>query len=137
VSGKSPAPMREAPPPCRLIREGNNAVPAYALSDIDTRMSIEKELKAAGVIKKGNFKLRSGKISNFYIDKDRIYGNNVLLRKIIEGMSLEIIFNVGSNRFDVIVVPETGGIVLASPLAYKIWKEICICEKTRRRYNDI
>ena len=130
INKKSTRPPRAPlPPPCRLIREGHGPVPVYDSTYATPPIFIEKELEAAGVIKKGNFKLRSGKTSTFYIDKDKIYGNDRLFKNIIDYMALEIIFKLSSSCFDVIVGPETGGIVLASPLAYKFGKKFAFAKK--------
>lgn len=94
---------------------------------------LKKNLKDMGVIKEGTFILRSGKKSNFYIDKDLIYSNPELFKKIIDHLKCKIIFNVNTEKFDVIVGPEKGGLVLSAPIALEFNKIFAFTEKKIRQ----
>lgn len=90
-------------------------------------MQLKKELTKAGVLLKGNFTLRSGKGSQIYIEKDLIYCNPELFKKVVDKMILTI--GLGPENFDVIVGPEFGGLILAVPLALELNKILAFTEK--------
>lgn len=71
-----------------------------------------------GVIREGHIKLRSGKHSDRYIYKEKIFENQVWLRDI--AVSLKEFAD--PFKPDIIAGPESGGAVLAEALA----KEMCV-----------
>lgn len=126
-------PSPPAPPPKRLIKEGVGIVieetKASRSSYMPAATNLKKTLIKEGVVEKGTFTLRSGKISNIYINKDKIYCNPELFKEVLEQLMLKIIFGVETKNFSVIVGPEKGGLVLASPLAFSLNKIFAFTEK--------
>lgn len=76
------------------------------------------------VIKKGHFKLTSGKHSNQYINKDAIYSNPILFNKVI--MKMVRCLDPYINTFDVITGPAIAGAVLAAPISVQLFNKIFV-----------
>lgn len=90
-----------------------------------------KALASAGCIEFGNFILRSGKSSKVYIDIRRLYSNPRELRVIVEGI-IEIL---GGIEFDVLCGIATGGLPLASVVAYEVGKPLIYLRKEKKKYG--
>lgn len=75
--------------------------------------NLEGLLIESSVVIKGHFKLRSGKHSGSYINKDLIYSNPKLFALVLD----ELGKRVASLNFDILVGVPMAGIVLASPLS--------------------
>jgi orotate phosphoribosyltransferase len=78
----------------------------------------------------GEFKLRSGIISNEYFDKYQFESDPVLLTAIAEHLSKKIFFD-----FDILSGLEVGGIPIATLLATKINKPIVFVRKKAKEYG--
>lgn len=70
-------------------------------------------LEEHGVIKRGHFKLSSGRHSNTYINKDSAYCIPELFKEIFVRMLMEVTM----YQHDVITGPALAGAVLAAPLS--------------------
>jgi len=79
---------------------------------------------------KGNFILKSGKISNYYIDKYLFESDISLLDKITDLMIEKI-----PEDIDRIAGMELGGIPLATILSYKLKKPLLFIRKERKEYG--
>jgi len=79
---------------------------------------------------KGEFLLRSGKISNEYFDKYQFEADPLLLNAIAEQFK-ELI----SDEFDYIGALEMGGIPLATALALKLNKQLVFVRKHAKEYG--
>ena len=80
-----------------------------------------------GVIKKGHFKLTSGKHSAQYINKDTIYSNPLLFLKVMEMMHEKI--KKYEDIFNVVTGPAIAGAILAVPIALVMHKIFVYPEK--------
>jgi len=78
----------------------------------------------------GNFKLRSGKISNIYFDKYLFESNPILLVEIAEHLSQKIPANT-----DILAGLETGGIPLATALSLKTQLPVVFVRKQAKPYG--
>lgn len=81
-------------------------------------MSLEQDYQSLGIIKKGHFKLTSGRHSQFYVDKDKIYRSPVfsstvnMLAVICKDLDLP-------NKF-VVTGPAVAGAVLAAAVWHNL-----------------
>jgi orotate phosphoribosyltransferase len=78
----------------------------------------------------GNFKLRSGKISNEYFDKYRLESNPNLLNTIAEHLKKMI-----PPETEVLAGLEMGGIPIATALSLKTGIPICFVRKSPKTYG--
>ena len=90
-------------------------------------MNLVDHLKKENVILEGHFKLRSGKHSNLYVNKDAIYCNPVLFPKVMTQL-LDLI-QEKFDDFDIITGPAIAGAVLAAPLSLVLHKTFVYPEK--------
>ena len=81
-------------------------------------------LKAHDIIKEGHFKLTSGRHSNSYINKDAIYCNPFLYRKVYTEMWQMI--KKYENNIDLVTGPAIAGAILAQPLASLLGDKIFV-----------
>lgn len=90
----------------------------------------KKMLEEAGVIKKGHFKLTSGRHSDTYINKDGIYCNPELFERTAFLLEREVGdgYN-GIAAVDVITGPALAGAILAAPIALRTGKIFVYPEK--------
>jgi len=79
------------------------------------------------IIKHGHFLLTHGDHSDTYINKDAIYCNQDLFRRIIFEI-IELIKPYKKN-FDVVVGPAVAGSLLASPISILLNKDLAYTEK--------
>lgn len=77
-------------------------------------MNLKYELKALGVIERGDFKLRNGSSSNIFFNIKKAYGYPKLLEKIVEELSG--LFNKDVNC---VAASGYGGIPLAVAISQK------------------
>jgi len=80
-----------------------------------------------GIVEDGHFVLNSGKHTNKYIYKDKIYCNAKLFGECVNGLT-NLIINSGVDM-DCIVSPSAGGVVLGSPVAVDLVKPLIYGEK--------
>jgi len=86
-------------------------------------IEIEKVLDRNGVIEHGDFVLSSGFKTKKYINKHKIYRDRKLFTWVIHSLSDMITNEIGTHRFETIVGPEHGGMILASALAFHLDKD--------------
>ena len=77
-------------------------------------MNLKHELKALGVIEKGDFKLRNGSNSNIYFNIKKAYGYPQLLEKIAEEL-----FDLIDKSITCVAASGYGGIPLAVAISQK------------------
>jgi orotate phosphoribosyltransferase len=90
-------------------------------------MDLIDQMKQENIIMEGHFKLRSGKHSNFYINKDSIYSNPELFSRVGIGLVEKIQQNF--NDYDIITGPAIAGAILASPISIILNKTFVYPEK--------
>jgi len=91
-------------------------------------MNLDEQLQNNNVILTGHFKLSSGKHSDTYINKDRIYCNAELFRIVIKNMEHMIKENF-VFKYDVITGPAVAGAILASPISMFLRTDFVYPEK--------
>jgi len=90
---------------------------------------ILKRLEEKKVLRTGHYILKSGKHTGEYIDKERVYMHayDSLLSDICKNMAYAV-YDSGVIDIDVVVAPETGGILLqylvAGHLSFMIGKDV-------------
>ncbi len=77
-----------------------------------------------GVLSYGEFTLSSGKKSSYYIDLRIIPSFPHQFRKMIKHLQNSITEDIGLDNFDTIASIPTGGLVIASALAFEILKPL-------------
>ena len=77
-----------------------------------------------GVLKFGDFTLSSGKKSSYYIDLRLIPSFPHQFRKMIKHLQNSITEDIGLDNFDSVASIPTGGLVIASALAFEILKPL-------------
>lgn len=98
-------------------------------------MSLSKAIEDAGFVHDGHFKLRSGKHSNKYIDKDLILTNPSLFGSVTEEFKCKVIlkkeasFTNKQNNNLVIAGPAIAGAIFSSALAYSMHLPLVYPEK--------
>jgi len=95
---------------------------------MDNIIDMYELLKKGNVILEGHFKLRSGRHSNLYINKDSIYKNYHLFFTTISEMAHKILHS--GVTFDIMTGPAIAGAILAAPLSIKMRKTFVYPEKT-------
>ncbi|MCH8834277.1 MAG: orotate phosphoribosyltransferase [Thaumarchaeota archaeon] len=92
-------------------------------------------LHEKGAIKFGDFTLSSGKKSFYYVDLRMIASFPHQFRKMIKHLQNQIIEKVGLENFDYIVSIPTGGLVIASSLAFEIVKPLIYVRNKPKEYG--
>ena len=77
-----------------------------------------------GVLRFGDFTLSSGKKSSYYIDLRIIPSFPHQFRKMIKHLQNSITEDIGLDNFDSLASIPTGGLVIASALAFEILKPL-------------
>ena len=77
-----------------------------------------------GVLRFGDFTLSSGKKSSYYIDLRIIPSFPHQFRKMIKRLQNSITEDIGLDNFDSVASIPTGGLVIASALAFEILKPL-------------
>ena len=90
-------------------------------------MDLKKRFYEDGIIVDGHFKLNSGKHTDKYIYKDKIYCNGKLFCECIDELT-NMIFKSDLN-IDCVASPSAGGVVLGSPIAVNLNKPLIYGEK--------
>jgi len=80
------------------------------------------------VILNGHFLLTSGKHSDTYISKDKVYCNPILFRDVVD----DIINRIRYLKYDVITGPAIAGAVLAAPISVLTGKIFVYPEKIEK-----
>ena len=80
-----------------------------------------------GIVVDGHFELNSGKHTDKYIYKDKIYCNIDLFEVCVDALT-ELI-KMTDAEFDCVASPSAGGVVLGSPIALNVNKPLIYGEK--------
>jgi len=88
-----------------------------------------------GVIKFGNFTLSSGKKSSFYVDLRIVPSFPNQFRKMIKNIQAMINADIGQDDFDGFVSIPTGGLVVASALAFETLKPLIYVRNKPKSYG--
>ena len=93
------------------------------------RSKLAKRINDASYLK-GQFRLRSGKISSFYWDKYRFESDPILLAEIVDELEKLL-----PESFDKLAGLELGGIPLATGLSLKIGRPCLFVRKNAKTYG--
>ncbi|MFM7796671.1 MAG: orotate phosphoribosyltransferase [Candidatus Nitrosotenuis sp.] len=88
-----------------------------------------------GIIKFGEFKLASGKSSSYYVDLRLVPSYPHQFRRMIKHLQDMISEQIGFENFDTIGSVPTGGLVIASSLAYELVKPIVYVRSQAKDYG--
>ncbi len=92
-------------------------------------------LHEKGAIKFGDFTLSSGKKSSYYVDLRMVASFPHQFRKMIKHLQNQIIEKIGLENFDCIVSIPTGGLVIASSLAFETVKPLIYVRNKPKEYG--
>jgi orotate phosphoribosyltransferase len=92
-------------------------------------------LHSKGAIKFGDFTLASGKKSSYYIDLRVVPSFPHEYRKMIKHLQNQISTKIGFEKFDSLVSVPTGGLVIASSLAFEIVKPLIYVRNKPKDYG--
>lgn len=92
-------------------------------------------LHSKGAIKFGDFILASGKKSSYYIDLRVVPSYPHEFRKMIKHLQSQISTQIGFESFDALVSVPTGGLVIASSLAFEIVKPLIYVRNKPKDYG--
>jgi len=95
-----------------------------------TRIELAKKIYDVAYLK-GEFLLRSGKISNEYFDKYQFESSPILLNSITK----EFIPIISKLSFDYLAALEMGGIPIATAISLEINKEVVFVRKKAKEYG--
>ena len=88
-----------------------------------------------GIIKFGEFKLASGKSSSYYVDLRLVPSYPHQFRRMIKHLQNMIAEQIGFDNFDIVGSVPTGGLVIASSLAYELVKPIVYVRSQAKDYG--
>ena len=89
--------------------------------------NLEKRFYKEEIVVDGHFKLNSGKHTDKYIYKDKIYCNADLFEDCVD--RLTHLINKSKIEVDCVASPSAGGVVLGSPIAINLGKPLVYGEK--------
>ena len=89
--------------------------------------NLKEEFYKQGIVVDGHFELNSGRHTNTYIYKDKIYCNVDLFEVCVDALT-ELI-KITDVEFDCVASPSAGGVVLGSPIALNVNKPLIYGEK--------
>lgn len=90
-------------------------------------MSLQEKFYKEGIIVDGHFKLNSGKHTDKYIYKDKIYCNSELFNECVDELTTKILKS--NLEIDCVASPSAGGVVLGAPVAIDLSKPLIYGEK--------
>ncbi len=90
---------------------------------------LAKKIKNAAYLE-GHFVLRSGKVSNYYLDKYLFETDPTILRELADRFTKYL-----SDDIDLIAGAELGGVPLATALALKVNKPFVIVRNKKKDYG--
>jgi len=90
-------------------------------------IDLQERFYDEGIIVDGHFKLNSGKHTDKYIYKDKIYCNGKLFCECIDELTTMILKS--DLEIDCVASPSAGGVVLGSPVAIDLNKPLIYGEK--------
>ena len=92
-------------------------------------------LHQKGAIKFGDFTLASGNKSSYYIDLRLVPSFPHIYRKMIKQLEKSISEEIGFENFDSVASVPTGGLVMASALAFEIVKPLIYVRNKPKDYG--
>lgn len=85
---------------------------------------------------KGDFVLRSGKSSRYYLDKYLFETDPIVLRAVTQGMAMMIRQELAVGTvYDRIAAPELGGVVLGAALSLELGLPLLLVRKASKEYG--
>lgn len=101
---------------------------------VDKRAAGEALLEVAYL--EGDFVLRSGKRSKYYLDKYLFETEPRVLRGIIEQMAVLVRERMAAGaRYDRLAAPELGGVVLGAALSLELGLPLLLVRKAAKEYG--
>ncbi|MGD9275866.1 MAG: orotate phosphoribosyltransferase [Candidatus Pacearchaeota archaeon] len=97
------------------------------------KQQLIKKLKELGIIKKGKFILKSGRVSDFYIDLRKAYGEPEILKMISELLCEKI--NNLKEKPNVIAASGYGGISIATLVANNLNLKLCLVREKSKDHG--
>ena len=88
-----------------------------------------------GIIKFGDFTLASGKKSSYYVDLRLVPSYPHQFRRMIKHLQNLISEQIGFDRIDSVASVPTGGLVIASSLAYELVKPLVYVRSQAKEYG--
>lgn len=85
-------------------------------------MNIYNALIDGSVVKKGHWKLASGKHGELYVDKDKIITNPILYPMIVSRLSMLIREELNVEEFNIVTGPAVAGISFSAPVSLNLGK---------------
>ncbi len=92
-------------------------------------------LHQSGTIKFGDFTLASGKKSSYYVDLRLVPSYPHQFRRMIKHLQNLISEQIGFDEIDSVASVPTGGLVIASALAYEIVKPLVYVRSQAKEYG--
>jgi orotate phosphoribosyltransferase len=92
-------------------------------------------LHQSGIIKFGDFTLASGKKSSYYVDLRLVPSYPHQFRRMIKHLQNLISEQIGFDDIDSIASVPTGGLVIASALAYELVKPLVYVRSQAKEYG--
>ena len=92
-------------------------------------------LHQSGIIKFGDFTLASGKKSSYYVDLRLFPSHPHQFRRMIKQLQNLISEQIGFDNIDSIASVPTGGLVIASALAYELVKPLVYVRSQAKEYG--
>ena len=92
-------------------------------------------LHEKGAIKFGDFTLSSGKKSPYYIDLRLVSSYPHIFRKMIKHLQELISEKIGLDNFDTVATVPTGGLVVASALAFECVKPLIYVRTKQKEHG--
>ncbi len=96
---------------------------------------IAESLFNSGAIKFGNFKLKSGRISPYYIDLTYLFSAPIYLRRVVDIVAKEILGLCSKNKIDKVASIELKGALLLAAASYQIGIPCIIVRKESKNYG--
>jgi len=98
-------------------------------------ISLAKELRKLGIVKKGKFILTSGKTSDFYIDMKKVLGHPKVSELIYNELSKIIDRHGASKKATCIASIGYGGLPLAARVSLKLGLPLTVVREKPRKHG--
>lgn len=86
----------------------------------------------------GDFVLRSGKRSKYYLDKYLFETEPRVLRGIVEGLAMLVRERLATGAvYDRLAAPELGGVVLGAALSLELGLQLLLVRKAAKEYGTV
>jgi uridine monophosphate synthetase len=96
------------------------------------RLKLVPLLYAYDIVQKGSFRLKSGQLSDFYIDFRKALSIPVLWENII----VQVLEKIRGLEFDAVCGVPSGAVPLASIIALRCGKPLLLCRKDAKAYGN-